>query len=240
MAQALGAYYQCHRQPASFLAALRSFRAWYPDASLVVVSDGGEDFSAAAARFGADYRREAHAGETVEGALVYTSLAPIVAYVRRLWSAFDRIAEPYVLVLEDDVRVLARHTLPFEHEISGCNTRMPCTQFRQAAAARGHDAARSFMGGCGGTVLRRAFFQAIPIAEVERALLWFAASRTVASDQALTFVTVCFGGVVGPYEQFWEEWYLPPRRPDVAFLHKFKGDYDRPVADDDRALVGLA
>lgn len=242
--QSLGAFYQCYRRPASFLRCIKSFLKQYPHATVVVDNDGGDNFSQACVRLGPNVHYTQHSrtpGQQETASLVFSGPERLLQFLERLWRSFDVITEDFVLLLEDDVRVLKRHESLFQGAISGCNARERLPEPMNAAlrARMRISSVPPGYGACGGCVLNRKFFQAIPY-DLARQTLLSVKCNEWASDQALSFICLVHGGTILPNEEFAETWYsdLKKRMPRVAFLHKFKDDYNAPPTEEEHRLLG--
>lgn len=237
--QTLAAFYQCHKQPRSFLLCLESFRKFYPDSSIYVVNDGGYDYSHYCRRIGADYSYVTRVSSN--DLLVFSSKATALTYLKRLWDSFSTFSESHVILLEDDVRVLRHHTLPFGHSINGCNhnVHLPVAMVEKLRQ-RGYGGPL-FYGACGGCVLDKEFFASIPFAEVER-LLDETPLQEFYSDQLTSFIALYFGGTIGDYNEFYETFYADAIArlvaDEVAFLHQYKYDYNVEPTAGQRTLLG--
>jgi hypothetical protein len=227
MTSHIGAYYQSYKNKKSFENTILSFRKWYPTATLVVVSDGGDDFSEFCKNHGAPFtmKQKLKTGRN----LVFDSIGSILEFVKRLWDSLPSIEEPYFILLEDDVRILKSHTKPFQYTLNGCNSGecLPL-QMQSILHERGYRGSFQY-GACGGTVLDTVFLKAIPFEAVQEAL--FELPKSVyGSDQILSYLVLYFGGTIGPYEEFAEMWYTDIETRlemgSVAFLHQFKKEYD--------------
>jgi hypothetical protein len=101
---------------------------------------------------------------------------------------------------------------------------------------------QTFYGGCGGTILRKDFFESIPFETVERVVSELSL-RDYPSDQILTFLTRKFGGAVGSYTDFAEEWYPNilelKAAGKVAVLHNYKKEYGLPLMAEEAAELGF-
>ena len=221
---------------------MESFRKFYPDASLFVVNDGGYDYTDYCKRAGAVYSyvaKESNMGKP----LAYTSKEAVLAYLKRLWDIFPRMKESHFILLEDDVRILRRHTLPFRHTVNGCNraVRLPDCMLRMLRARSGGYVGPEYYGGCGGCVLDKTFFERIPFADVER-LLTETGLTEFHTDQLFSYIALYFGGTVGDYDEFDERFYsdivMRLVTDRVAFLHQYKFDYGVPPTAEQNARLG--
>lgn len=117
---AFGAYFQCHKDPLSTYICLESFRQFHPDASVVLVSDNGHDYSKLAEHFGCHYihcnrnlvyiHRHMHDGSHIEHAM---------SLIERIVDALSRIKEEYFMWLEDDVVINSPIEQDMPHTING-------------------------------------------------------------------------------------------------------------------------
>ena len=78
-------------------------------------------------------------------------------FLENLYNSFKYIKETHILLLEDDVRVLKKHTLSFSHTINGCNKNERLTGvIEQLLRHRGYNGQLHY-GACGGCVLDKRF-----------------------------------------------------------------------------------
>lgn len=165
----LGALFVTHAHPAATLAALRSWRALYPGATLVLRGDvGSMDYSGLATTLGDaswSMSKERVSALTWTTALGARSARVWVDLMRDAFAALDaRGREPLLILLEPDVRVLRVVQGPLPCAIHGDNPDVRAREWvlKWAAAGRppGADAAplpRHF-GGCGGAVFNASFW----------------------------------------------------------------------------------
>lgn len=218
---------------------LESFRRFYPDSSVCVVSDGGFDYSRYCESIRAEYTFVSKVSSM--GILAFTTQDAALVYLKRLWDSFPRMKETHVILLEDDVRVVRRHRVPFQFSVNGCNhnVRLPDPMV-EALTSRGYTGPL-FYGACGGCVLHKSFFENIPFSEVERVIAQTEMNEFY-SDQLTSFIALYFGGTIGDYDDFYETFYgdVVPRlvADRVAFLHQYKYDYNVEPTPDQRALLG--
>jgi hypothetical protein len=241
--QSLAAYYQCHKRPVCFIQAVMSFRRHYPGATIVVSNDGGDDYSRFCASNNIQYTYYNKSSQEQVSQLIYSELQPVLAYLERLWSSFSCIPESHILLLEDDVRVVRRHTQPFEYTINGNNTDWTLPSEMVEALRKKRYTGPVYIGGCGGCVFDKTFLMNIPFESVKSALTSLPPLRTYASDVCLTFIALYFSGSVGSYSEFAETWYKDIIQRvnvdrSVAFLHKYNLQYNAQLTEGDRATLG--
>ena len=107
------AIFQCHKNPLSTYECLQSFRKFYPDSKVVLLSDNGYDYTEMAKRFNSTYIHE-HVGLRLS--------APPASYlpvVERWLKMLNYITSEYYIYLEDDVLVTSRYTEDFKGDVNG-------------------------------------------------------------------------------------------------------------------------
>lgn len=226
----LGAYYQCHKNPVSFIRAIKSFKQYYPSNNLVVVNDGGYNYKEFCMNNEIHYNYIKKDTSSTIG-LMFKSYDQCIHFLKNLWQSFDTIKEDYILLLEDDVRVLKHHTMPFLYSINGCNYNESLPECAiQLLKNKGYNGP-FYYGGCGGTVLDKNFFKAIPFNKVEELLDQISHFiEMYASDLLISLIALYYGGTIGQYDEFAETWYKDINEryqtSKIAFLHQYKKDYE--------------
>ena len=99
-----GAFLQCHKQPFATYVSLSSFRKFYPNNTIVLISDNGYDYTEMAKHFNCIYihstekanfnHKDLDSGSHIENSH---------KLIERFYNAYSLIKEEYVLLLEDDV-----------------------------------------------------------------------------------------------------------------------------------------
>jgi hypothetical protein len=242
--QSLGAYYQCHKNAASFVRTIKSFKKYYPESDIVVVNDGGYNYEEFC-RDNCIYYSYINKTNTTKDSLIFNNYESSIVFLENLYNSFKYIKETHILLLEDDVRVLKKHTLPFSHTINGCNKNEKLTGgIEQLLRQRGYNGPLHY-GACGGCVLDKRFFESIDFNEIKR-LIYIIKDymNTFASDILLSAIALYFGGSIDDYDEFAEVWFkdIDSRLTNnhVAFLHQVKNDYEKNgVFPTDEELIEL-
>lgn len=230
----IGAYYQCHSNRTALEFVLQNYRSQYPDSTLVMVCDGGEDFSKEALVYKSVYVHDEKIN--TENNLVFRDLASLTRFVERLAENICHITEEYFMMLEDDVYVMKRVKSKMFSDINGCNTN---EFFSEGTASLIRDVNkdvpyRVFYGCFGGSILRTEFFRRILMdREATNSLIGQYYARSVptdlASDKILSFLCLVNGGTIGHYDGLCETWYtdIDSRlaKGEVEVLHKYKKHY---------------
>jgi len=203
--QSLGAYYQCHKNAVSFVRTIQSFQTYYPDNTIIVVNDGGYDYSEFCRDNGIPYRYIEKI-PTKNNALLFTSYESCLFFLKNLFDSFSFIKESHILLLEDDVRVLKKHTKPFLYSVNGCNKNESLPLYAIHVLKQKGYKEPFYYGACGGCVLNKSFFQSIDFKEIEK-LIYEMRDETemFASDILLSFIAYYFGGTIEQYDEFAEE-----------------------------------
>ncbi len=104
--QKLGAFFQCYKNPFATYKCLESFRALYPIAPVLLLSDNGYDYTEMAKHFRCEY---IHATESLPVWIEYTDPVSYIErpkrLLKRMLDAFERLECEYILLLEDDTVV---------------------------------------------------------------------------------------------------------------------------------------
>jgi hypothetical protein len=242
--QTLGAYYQCHKNAASFVRATQSFQKHYPQGTVVVVNDGGLDYAHFCQQHGIRYSYHPKQ-DTHSNALLFGDATNTLIFLKRLWDSLPLYTESHIILLEDDVRVLRPHTIPFAYTINGCNPNALLSPVLASLVDSQGYGGPYFYGACGGCILDREFLMAIPFINVEKVILSIpSGGANWASDLILSFIVRYFGGTIGQFSEFAETWYSNIseliRNNRIAFLHQYKDEYDNrgvtPTADEMKLL----
>lgn len=107
----MSAFLVVYKEPVASYETLKQFRTVYPNSSLHLIrSKGGFNFSKMAKKFGATYE------EFPEN--IY-NIGPLSSYVIFLSQIFSRFQEDYVMLLEDDVRVVRELGQPMKGILNG-------------------------------------------------------------------------------------------------------------------------
>ena len=230
----IGAFYSCYKRPKAVESALSSFRSFYPDSIIYMVSDGGDDLSELALKSNAKFIMEQHAGNGAS--TVFSDSDQLLVWFRRLHQAAGAIQEDYVVILEDDVLTLGKVSEPLKFSINGINpnvkigrrltlflklrgTRIPILTFNQS------------FGGFGGCIFDRRFIlDNFKDLENDVKKLYSVMKENVYStDIWSTIVTLYHGGTVGPYkglcEKIYPDYEERMKKGDISFLHQYKDLY---------------
>jgi hypothetical protein len=234
----LSAYYQCFGQRKSLNKVLESFRAIYASEKVVMVCDGGEDFSGEADKYGCEYFYEDRI-HSYEGAksTAYADKEGAIAWASRFGKYLQRMDSSFTMLLEDDVRlfkpVIASQ---LKYEINGCNKgAMFESGVVDLIRRKQPDCGINYYGAFGGCLLKNDFFKSIlsdagKIREQVEEYAGVLQGSNFSSDTILSYLCLVNGGMIGSYSGICETWYPDYldrlNKKQIEILHQYKNDYE--------------
>ena len=118
--QSLGAFLQCHKNPCATFKCLESFRKFYPDCTLVLLSDNSYDYTEMGKYFNCIY---INSSDSLSLQCQYLDVSLRIDHmkklIKRVCNAYRLIKEDYVMWLEDDVLLKGKITNTFEYDMNG-------------------------------------------------------------------------------------------------------------------------
>jgi len=153
----LGAFFQVYKNKKATEAAMKSFRACYPDSPVLLISDGGSDFTDIAEVYDAKFIMRHNILGVDRG--FYNSERTIEAWNRHKM-AVEHAQTDYIIILEDDVLVQKR--VDFDgFDIKGPTAnQMPPKGISEILRNRGCVGSGRF-GACGGSVYKSSSFMQV-------------------------------------------------------------------------------
>ena len=242
--QTIGAYYQCHKNAASFIRTVKSFQKSYPGNTIIITNDGGYNYEPFCKKNNIKYSY-IEKSNTRQNALIFNSYLSCISFLEKMFQEFKNIDTTHIILLEDDVRILRTHTLPFLFSINGCNENELLDPIAIEILEKKGVIGPFFYGGCGGSVIDKAFFESIDFEDIKQLLYEIKDYPSLfASDKLISFIALYFGGTIGKYDEFAEMWYNDINSRidgnNVAFLHQYKNDYENNgVFPNDDELIEL-
>ncbi|MDE2021759.1 MAG: hypothetical protein KGI71_02445 [Patescibacteria group bacterium] len=236
-------YFQCYKNKRATFAALQSFRQFYPNVPVLLLSDNGDDFSALARHFKCEYYHDSQN-------IGYWPCTDMYRWFTRLARACELFKTEWVLILEDDVRTRDRISkYPHAHlagQGGGRGTRVTkqLSPAAQAFVKKSYpDAEFSGISGCGGSIFHRAsFMNCFANLKPGDINTWGALDSGAlgATDIALTFLFLVNGYVVRRWLDLSHD-SIGNWGPAAAFDHQFKRYYRGGLLseDEERTLATL-
>lgn len=132
MSKSLGAYFQCYKNPFATYKCIKSFRKFYPNNTIVLLSDNGYNYSEMAKYFNCIYIHEYDNAKFIhdnmeDGSHIINSNK----LIERIKKVFNLIQEDYVMWLEDDVVINNIITDDFHYDLNGfCPNEIPINQLQ--------------------------------------------------------------------------------------------------------------
>lgn len=230
--QPFGIYFQCHKNPLATFKALESARKFYPECTIVLLSDDGYNYTEMAKFFHCMYIHE-----TNKATFVYEDLKTgshiehsnrLLERVRRV---FNMIPEDYVMWLEDDVVINAPIKDTFKYAINGyCPNHFLDRWKAEVAKAHPHfDPSQEYrFTGHGGSVFeKKAVLAALDNQSIIDDILenWVARDfpTTIGGDFLISWIVTLSGYTIGPYEGHGDQnGYI---NPSLCVQHQYKVFY---------------
>ena len=241
--QSLGAFLQCYKEPLATYKCLESFRSFYPDSSIVLLSDNGYDYSEMAKHFHCIY---IHSTENIVLSCHKKENQYQINHMKKLLNrinmAFQLCNEDYIMWLEDDVIINHKITDTFQYDMNGF---CPNTILQKNFIALHHDYPfindinKCRITGHGGSVFHK-----------NKMVQYF--NNTLLVDDLLSnynkymfdwnqdilfsVITVLNGGTIGSYEGHFDCNIL---NPYISVQHQYKRWYGVEVPDELKHLVKI-
>jgi hypothetical protein len=233
----IGAYYQAYNKPQCVDFVLDNFRKHYPNSDVVLVSDGGHDFSELATKYNCIYFYEQNlSGDTSDkskglAASYFHSPEVLINYVLRFGKYISYINQNQFIILEDDVLVLNK-TKELNHDINGSN---PTESLSYSVCMDLKNVSKINYGACGGCILKTNFFKTIlsekNLNNIKEQIKRYCklTNERWASDAILSYICLANNGSIGDWDGFGETWEkdIIPRlnNNEIEILHQYKNFY---------------
>jgi hypothetical protein len=232
-ANSLAGYLVCYKNPYATYQCLQSFRAWYPATTLVVASDNGYDYENMAAHFGAVY---IHETESVNCSFSQCDVERRKEIIRQLLRrharALEAVTEPYLMWLEDDVRVNSPVTATLQSDMNGFNPNQLPHDTRQAFIQTFHlpDHGSLTRTGHGGTIYKTQHLRdSLANLEMHERVLRFYEHTPLewCMDTFLSLLICATHGSISSYEGHGDGHEAVD--PSLVVQHQFKRYYNQPL-----------
>ena len=156
----IGAYYQCFNQDKSLNFVLTNYRKFYNNTNIVLVCDGGSDYSSEALKYNCHYHYEKKIN--TEKNLIFKSIDSTFTFFERLGKFINEIDEDFFIILEDDVLIMNKITIShLQFDINGCNVNEFLSENINNDLKnynKNYNLDKFYFGGCGGSILKTIFF----------------------------------------------------------------------------------
>lgn len=163
MSKTIGAYYQVYKNKKATDFVLSNFKKNFPTSKVMLISDGGDDFTDLAEKYNCKYERLHNIFGNEENKfpqLPYNSERMLEAW-RRHKLACDHCEADYTLILEDDVYVKDRFEITTDFHMRGARIGNDFSS-EMIDYVKNHSGAVSRMYGmCGGSIYNAHTFKSI-------------------------------------------------------------------------------
>lgn len=228
----MGAYLQCYKNPYATYKCLESFRTYYPDATVVLLSDNGYDYTEMAKHFGCIYIHEK------EQILLTLSLeqdyiTESCKLIERIEKVFPLIQEDYIMWLEDDVSVNGVIQDTFRYDLNGyCPNTF--NAFWNIDKKKYPLTGVYHWSGHGGSVFHKNnFLTYLKNKEMIRDILvhWkqYNLTSNVGQDFFWSLIITLHGGTIGPYQGHEDCTY---KNDSITVQHQYKVWYHVPMPEE--------
>tara|TARA_R100000005_G_C4998229_1_gene204926 strand:- start:2361 stop:3092 length:732 start_codon:yes stop_codon:yes gene_type:complete len=153
-----GCYYAAYKNEKATRFVLENFRKHFPENPILLISDGGDDFSHLAKEFNCGYEHVHNIFEPKEDMYCSTRM---LEYWRRLKLSTDYCNKEYLMILEDDVYI--RNYFEINRHFNLCGSRKGC-QFSSLIKKELRDITHrniDIYGMCGGSFFNVEIFNKI-------------------------------------------------------------------------------
>jgi hypothetical protein len=231
-------YYQTYKNRQATYASLQSLRKNFPHVPVLLISDGGDDFSAIARHFNCEYRHDS----TNIG---YWPCKDLGRWFDRLAQTCTLFNTEWVLTLEDDVRTRDRISkYPHAHLAGQGGSRGTKITKELHPAAQAYikdlhpDITRFGISGCGGAIFHReSFMDCVSKMRPGDIETWTALEPGFgANDIALTFLFLVNGYVARRWLDLSHD-SVGNWGPASAFDHQFKKYYHESLPEEDERIL---
>jgi hypothetical protein len=116
MSNTISVYFQVYSNKRAVFECLKSFRSFYPNEEITLISDNGEDFSNIAKTFRLNYT---HSDKNILPKGKMESKNGVYEYLNRIYNHCNSTDSDWVLIMEEDVRTLRKIKIFPETDCAG-------------------------------------------------------------------------------------------------------------------------
>jgi hypothetical protein len=239
-----GAFLQCHKQPFATYMSLSSFRNFYPNNTIVLISDNGYDYTEMAKHFNCIYihctdkanfnHKDLDSGSHIENSH---------KLIERFYNAYSLIKEEYVLLLEDDVIINKPVNHIFTADINGnCVNVFSNEIIEEFSKNYKHiDVSKKYyFSGAGGSIMHRSnMMKYMQNKEIINDILFNWKKYFLPIDICQDFLFSCIATLNNGTIDWCREtgdWFYGIN-PEIAVQHQFKQLYNVPLPQELQHLV---
>jgi hypothetical protein len=238
MTQAFGAYLQCYKNPYATYKCLESFRHFYPDTTIVLLSDNGYNYSEMAKHFNCIYIHEYENSTFIHEIYQDKHIINFNKLIERIIKVFHLIKEDYIMWLEDDVCINNRIQDMFKYDLNGFapNTFLEFQIKELQKKYILNDSNKRT--GHGGSVYHKNFLKYLQNKDIINDLLinWtkYKLSSNICQDELFSLIILLNKGTIGSYDGHYDCSF---KNDKIIVQHQYKCWYKYPMPESLKHLV---
>lgn len=233
----IGAYYQAYKKPNCVEFVLKNYRKHYPDTDLVLVSDGGDDFSDLAKQYNCIYFYEDNLSGPYSdkskglASSYFHNENILLNYALRFGKYIQKIKNQQFMILEDDVYVI-NNTSILPYDLNGINL---TESLPEPVCMDLKNVKRIPYGACGGCIFNTDFFKNIfsesNLENITNQVKKYCSltNEKWASDAIISYLCFANNGTSGVWNGLGETWQtnLVDRinKGEIDVIHQYKVYY---------------
>jgi hypothetical protein len=227
MSQPFGAYLQVYKNQFATYKCLESFRRFYPNSTIVLLSDNGYDYSEMAKFFNCIY---IHEYENIllthknvdDGSHIINSNK----IIERIKSAYQLIKEDYVMWLEDDVSINNKISDTFKYDLNGFSpNRIPIIELQKKYTFLDNNFIYRFNGHGGSIFHKNNFLKYLENKEIIEDILinWktYKFPSDLGQDLFFSVIITLNRGNIGTYDGHYDGYIFAPFRDAQSMQHPY-------------------
>lgn len=244
----IGAFYQCYKQPKALFKVLQCFRRVYPDSTVVLVSNNGDNMENIAKFFKCNYIHSLQSNSS--HSVYFSDEEGVKLYVKRIYEAALAIKEDYILLLADDVHVFKPIT-NLRYDLNGGEgywrvrlKRKLINLFKKNKIIYSkYDNMRAYGDGF---IMKKKFILK-HFKDIDVPLREFVPSikkrynNLLPSDVCINTLTAYYDGSIGPYFGWYERtrlfYWLRRLLNTIQVSHQEKSFYNKPLSPEEKLIT---
>jgi len=247
----IGAYLQCYKNPYATYKCLESFRKFYPNSTVVLLSDNGYHYMEMAKHFKCIYIHKYDKATFIHKNFENDShILNNAVLINRMIEVFQLIKEDYVVWLEDDVSINGRISCSFNHDLNGfCPN--PIQKFilenlKKTYTELDVETKYHFTGHGGSVYKKTAALECFKNTEIWKDVVenWqfyntnkIETPSDICQDFLFSILFVLNGKTIGPYEGHYDFRHFINQ--DITVQHQYKHFYNVELPDELKYLVKI-
>ena len=239
MTQAFGAYLQCYKNPYATYKCLESFRHFYPDTTIVLLSDNGYNYSEMAKHFNCIYIHEYENATFIHEICEDKHIINFNKLIERIIKVFQLIKEEYIMWLEDDVSINHMIQDTFKYDLNGFSpNKFLDFQIEELQTNYTLNDTIYKRTGHGGSVFHKNFLNYLQNNDIINDVLtnWtkYKLSSNICQDELFSLIIILNKGTIGSYAGHYDCSF---KNNNIIIQHQYKVYYKQPMPEKIKHLV---